>query len=246
MAVYAYMRYSTGKQEEAEQAHIIKKYCERKGITVTDKVIDRATSGAVSWEDRNLANLVGKLKPGDTIICSEASRISRSMADFSTFVNSAMQKLQTRLIICNMDLDIDCSCISAMTQMQLQMLLFAAQLERELIKSRVKAAMDDRKERVKRDGGWISKNGNWCTGFGLSGQKASDAARLSADRKKAKTLDFPHRDAVIEKIRTMRAVQMSYEQCAMVLNNEGFRTARGNQWHAPQIQRLLKYIGEDE
>lgn len=239
MAVYAYCRYSTGKQEEAEQFVQINKWSKSHGVEISDTVIDRAKSGSISWENRNLANLVDRLEEGDTIICSEISRISRSISDFSMFLNNAMKPRKARMVIANMNFDIDCGKLNALVEIQLAMLTFAAQMEKELNQNRTKSALEHRKELVRINGGWTSKSGNWCTRLGP--QPGSTAVRISADRKKAKTMEGMN--LVMEKIVKMREENMSYDSIATQLNNEGFKTSRGGDFHAIQISRMLKNSG---
>ena len=182
MAVYAYCRYSTERQEEAEQLVQIKKWAKLRNVIIDDIVIDRARSGAISWENRNLAKLVEKLRSGDTIVCSEISRISRSISNFSDFLNHAMRKIRARIVIVNMGLDIDCGNLNAMVELQLAMLACCAQMERELIQSRVKASLEHRKELARINGGWTSKSGRWCTHLGH--EAGSTQARSIARNKK--------------------------------------------------------------
>ena len=238
MRTYAYIRYSTNKQDEYEQEVIIRRYCEVHNIKIDETVIDRATSGAVSWADRNLAELISKIEPGDTLLCSEASRISRSMSDFSTLLNEGLRRLQVRLIICNIGLDIDCSNVNAMTEMQLQMVIFFAQFERELLIQRTKAALDHRRDLLEEQGGWVSKTGNWCTGFGPHNQyTAHRAGAISAKRKKKKSLQVDPK--VMETILEMRRNHMSYDQIANTLNNMELKTASGRMFYGTTIKRMI-------
>ena len=244
MRVYSYIRYSTNKQDEYEQENIILRYCQSHGIKIDETVMDRATSGAVSWEDRNLAELISRIEPGDTLLCSEASRISRSMADFSTLLNEGLRRLQVRLIICNIGLDIDCSKVNAMTEMQLNMVIFFAQFERELLIQRTKAALDYRRGLVKEQGGWVSKSGNWCTGFGpQSTYINSRAGKTAARNKKKRSLKVD--PEVIKVILEMRESNISFDQIANTLNNMDFKTAAGRLFYGTTVQRLLKAYEEN-
>lgn len=239
MKVYAYMRYSTDRQEEHEQEVIINRYCQSHGLRIDKRVIDRAVSGSVSWENRNLADLVSKLQPGDVIICSEATRLSRSMSDFSQFLNSAMRKLSARIIVCNMGMDIDCSNLNALTEIQLQMLMFAAQFERELTIQRIKAAMDYRRHLIETEGGFISKSGVWRTSLGnTDSELASRAGKVSAQKRRKESLLYLD-EGVMDLILKMKNDGINNVDIAITLNELGKRTARGGKFYGQTIKRLL-------
>ena len=242
--VYAYYRYSTGKQTEMQQEHRVREYCASRGIKIDMVVMDKAVSGAVSIENRNLADLIGKMKPGDTLIVSEVSRISRSISDFCEFILVAMPKLKARLIVCSMGLDIDCANMSGMTQMQLMMFSCFAQIERELITDRIQAAIDARKEAAKINGGWISKTGNYRTHLGRdSFTDASAAAKKAAFNKKKKFMKGMR--PVAEHIRLLRATtNLDDWKIAIELNRAGFRTGNGGKFYNSHISKILKYDEE--
>lgn len=242
--VYAYYRYSTGKQTEMQQEHRVREYCTSKGIKIDSVVIDRAVSGAISIENRNLAALIGKMKPGDTLIVSEVSRISRSIGDFCEFILVAMPKLKARLIVCSMGLDIDCANMSGMTQMQLMMFSCFAQIERELITDRIQAAIDARKEAAKVNGGWTSKAGNYCTHLGRdSFNDPSAAGKKSAFNKKKKFMKGMR--PVAEHIRLLKSTtDLDNFRISIALNKAGFRTGNGGKFHHSHIPKILKYDEE--
>lgn len=247
--VYAYMRYSTERQEEHEQEVIIGRYCDRYGIRIDETVIDRAVSGSVSWENRNLFDLVSRLQPGDAIICSEASRLSRSMADFSMFMNNVLRKMSARLIVCNMGMDIDCSNLNALTEIQLQMLMFAAQFEREMMIGRIQAAMDYRKDLIAIKGGFVSKSGVWRTTLGNFNPYASKrGGEKTGEMRQRRSLQIE--DGIIELILSMRNDGLKYFEIADALNEMGKKTARGGKFYSCTVQRLItaheKYGKEKE
>lgn len=241
--VYAYYRYSTGKQTEAQQEHTVNKYCMHKGISIDAVVVDRATSGTVRIENRNLAELIGRMQPGDTLVVSAVDRISRSLQDFCTFMLEAMPKLQARLIICNLNMDIDCTHINAMTQMQLMMFSFIAQIEREFIKERVQAGLDARKELVKQGKGWVSKNGNWTTKLGNSTGFKQGTQKIQAFNKQCKFMRGMRPVAAV--IRDLKSTtELDDWEIAQKLNQMGFKTGNGGKIYNYHIPKILKYDEE--
>ena len=193
---YAYVRFSTGKQDETEQRHIVDEYARQHSLLVDEFVKDEGISGGVSYRDRNLYGLIKKLKPGDVLLTSEVSRLGRSMYDLNKLVNEELAPRKVRLIIIKMGLDIDCSNLNAMSQMILYSFGFAAQVEKELIQARTQAAIDARKKQIEVDGGFMSKTGNYITHLGAKvGSKnptaVSAMAKSRTDRASAWKEDSP-------------------------------------------------------
>lgn len=75
--VYAYIRVSTDKQTVENQRYEIQKFCMNKGVSI-DKWIEETASGAKSYSSRSLGHIVKKMK-NDTLICTELSRLGRSL-----------------------------------------------------------------------------------------------------------------------------------------------------------------------
>ena len=185
--VAAYIRFSTQKQEETQQIQALKEWCEPRGITIDTIVKDEGVSGGVSYRDRNLYKIVRKLTAGDILVTSEVSRLGRSMADLNKLVNEELAPRKVRLIVIKMGLDLDCANLKAMDQMILYSFGFAAEIEKELICSRTQSAIDARKEAIKKDGGFISKAGNWTKKLGAKkGHKYGHVAGAAAGMKHSK------------------------------------------------------------
>ena len=164
--VYSYIRFSTTKQDDVQQQQAIKEWAQPRGIVIDEFVSDEGVSGGVSYKDRNLYKLVRKLKAGDTLIVSEISRLGRSMSDLNLLITQELKPRKVRLVCIKLNLDLDCANIKAIDEMLLFAFSFAAQLEKELIQARTQSAIDARKEAIKKDGGFMSKSGNWCKKLG--------------------------------------------------------------------------------
>ena len=156
---YAYIRFSTDKQDETQQVQAITEFASQRGLTIDVVEKDEGVSGGVSFRDRKLNSLVKKLKIGDSLIVSEISRLGRSMADLNILINEELKPRKVRLIVIKMGIDIDCSQLKAVDEMVFFALSFAAQVEKEMIQQRTQSAIDARKKLIKEDGGFISKAG---------------------------------------------------------------------------------------
>lgn len=177
---YAYLRFSTSHQDDVQQQQAIKTWAEPRGIGIDEFVADEGVSGGVSYRDRNLYKLVRKLKPGDTLIVSEISRLGRSMSDINILINQELKPRKVRLVCIKLNLDLDCANIKAIDEMLLFAFSFSAQLEKELIQSRTQSALDARKEAIKRDGGFVSKSGRYVKHFGREKGCDNTAAGMAA------------------------------------------------------------------
>lgn len=76
--VYGYVRVSTDKQTVANQRYEINKYCKKHNIKI-DQWIEEKISGTKAPDKRQLGILLKDIKEDDLIICSELSRLGRSL-----------------------------------------------------------------------------------------------------------------------------------------------------------------------
>ena len=88
--IYGYIRVSTDKQTVENQRFEIIRYTEKNELQI-DKWIEETISGTISPKKRNLGRLLHKVKSGDTIICSELSRLVRSMFMIMSILNGLME-----------------------------------------------------------------------------------------------------------------------------------------------------------
>ncbi len=89
--VYGYIRVSTDKQTVENQRFEILRFCNKNALKV-DKWIEETISGTLSPEKRELGQLLSKIKENDLIICSELSRLGRSLFMIMSILNLIMQK----------------------------------------------------------------------------------------------------------------------------------------------------------
>jgi DNA invertase Pin-like site-specific DNA recombinase len=76
--IYGYIRVSTDKQTTENQKFEIENYCRKNQIEI-DKWINETISGKIDLKKRELGKLLKKITKNDVIICSELSRLSRTM-----------------------------------------------------------------------------------------------------------------------------------------------------------------------
>ena len=88
--VYGYIRVSTDRQTVENQRFEIKRFCKENNLQV-DKWISETISGAKSVDKRQLGKLLKGVKSGDIIICSEISRLGRSLFMIMSVLNRCME-----------------------------------------------------------------------------------------------------------------------------------------------------------
>ena len=91
MAVVAYLRVSTEKQFLENQREEIVRFAERNGMSI-DKWCTETVSGSVSSKERKLSGVLDKMRPGDSLIVTEISRLSRTLLEIMTILNSCIKK----------------------------------------------------------------------------------------------------------------------------------------------------------
>lgn len=141
MRYHAYIRCSTDKQDEASQRQQLDGYFS--GVDAApDSVIVDIASGGQPWQKRKLAGILYAAAPGDFIVVSEVSRIARSTLGVLSFLHEAAGK-GVSVVAVRSKLVIDDSLHSKIT---VTVLALAADIERELLRERTKAALDARRQ----------------------------------------------------------------------------------------------------
>ncbi len=134
--VYGYIRVSTDKQTVENQRYEIERFCEKEHLKI-DEWIEETISGTKDYSKRLLGKVLGRVSEGDTLVCSELSRLGRSLFMIMDILNVCMKK--------------ECRVISIKDNYRLgddiqsKVLAFAfglsAEIERNLISQRTKEAL---------------------------------------------------------------------------------------------------------
>ena len=137
---YGYIRVSTDKQTVENQRSEILKFAAAHGITI-DGWIEETISGTKNYDKRKLGELLKNVQAGDLIICAELSRLGRNLFMIMEILHICMNKeCRVWTIKDGYRLGDD---------IQSKVLAFAfglsAEIERDLISQRTKAALDRKK-----------------------------------------------------------------------------------------------------
>lgn len=141
MKIYAYIRVSTEMQNYASQEYEIKKYCKNNNLVI-DGWIAESVSGTIPIEKRQLGVLLESMEKGDTLICTELSRLGRNMLMIMSVLNICAGKgVSIHSIKDHFDLtdNINSKIIAFAFAL-------AAEIERSLISQRTKEALAVKKQ----------------------------------------------------------------------------------------------------
>lgn len=142
MKIIAYLRISTDKQDEASQRQIIASAYPGASFQDIEWLADTA-SGGTPWQSRAIAGALDRLQENDTLIVSEISRIARSTIGVLSFLQAAAEK-KINVIAVKSGIKLDGSTSSKIV---VTVLAMAAEIERDLLRERTKAALQARKAR---------------------------------------------------------------------------------------------------
>ena len=167
--IYGYCRVSTSHQTEENQHFAIEKFAKTNNLHI-DVWIEEKISSSKKLKDRRLGLLLKRLKPGDILITTEISRISRSITELFHILESCLDKeCQIWTLKENFRLGAD---------IQSKVLAFAFGLSAELSKSLLQARIKESLARLKADGKKL----------GRPVGARSKALKLSKNRRKIQSL----------------------------------------------------------
>lgn len=154
--VYGYIRVSTSSQTVENQKIQIKKYCKEKRL---HKVLwfAETVSGSIDPKKRKLGELIRVAKKDDCIICTEISRLGRSMMMIMNVLNELLtNKVKVIAIKENFVLDDSIACKALMFAFGL-----SADIEKSLISERTKAGLERARKKGKRIGRQPGEKPHW-------------------------------------------------------------------------------------
>ncbi len=141
MKSIGYLRVSTAEQDLQKDKTVILYLANEKKLG-TVVWAEETISGRVSWKTRNVAQVIDDLQSGDNLIVSELSRLGRSMLECMEILSVAFQKgIHVYAVKGNWQLD-----DSIQSKIIAMAFAMAAEIERDLISQRTKAALAAKKK----------------------------------------------------------------------------------------------------
>ena len=136
--VIAYVRVSTDQQDVNKQRLEILDYANRNKITIDEFIMVEGSSRKTPAE-RRIDEMLAKFIPGDTLVISELSRLGRSIPEVIALVNTLV-KLNVRVMIIKQGMDLKGE-HDTTSKVMVTVFSLLAELERDLISQRTKAAL---------------------------------------------------------------------------------------------------------
>ena len=143
--IYGYIRVSTDRQTVENQRFEIKRFCKENNLQV-DKWISETISGTKEIGKRQLGKLLKGVRKDDIIICSEISRLGRSLFMIMSVLNRCMEigaKVWTIKDNYRLGDDITSKVLAFTTAISPSLLLIS--VKRKLISQRTKEALARKK-----------------------------------------------------------------------------------------------------
>ena len=171
--VWAYLRVSTDTQDNQrlEVLDLVK----RQGLGAVEFVEENGISGTVPWRQRALAGILAQMAAGDALVVAELSRLGRSMLEIMEILAEATE-CELRIYAVKGGWTLDRG--SLQSKIVAMVLAMAAEIERDLLTQRTRAALATRKALVAAGQRWTSKSGRTVTRLG----RPQRARRLEAGR----------------------------------------------------------------
>lgn len=158
--IYGYARCSTSE----ERQDIYRQVRELEGLGVNRENIYMEYESGAKADRIELNRLIDKLQTGDVIVTTEVSRITRSTKQLCEILE-LVRKLRVKLIIGTFVVDCREGDLDVMTEGMLKMMGVFAELERNMISSRVKSGMANAREKGKKIGRPATSSGDIPTIF---------------------------------------------------------------------------------
>ena len=89
--IYAYIRVSSDKQTTENQRYELQRFAMHEQLHI-DCWIEETVSGGRNYRERELGALLDKVSEGDMILCSELSRLGRSLFMVMDILSLCMQR----------------------------------------------------------------------------------------------------------------------------------------------------------
>lgn len=242
MKVVEYGRISTDKQTLEQQNRTVQEWLKRNGLKSDIVITEEGISGGVTYKKRKLGtDVLPLLETGDMLIVAEISRLGRSMGDINKLINDELKPRKIRLVIVQMNLDLNCGNMKAIDEMILYAFSFGAAVERELIQERTRSALAVKKQKIKEEGGFYSKSGNWCTSLGGTTTGQTKGGKVNGEKRRKEAMENST-NRIIAAMTDGVTSSSELESIAIKLNNMGIRTSSGLEFNRNRLSALVSKI----
>lgn len=223
MKAVIYLRVSTDEQAKSglgleAQKRLCEEAAAKLGITEIQVYSDEGISGSVPIAERPvLSEALASLRKGDTFIVAKRDRIARDMFIALSVEQLLKARKASFISAAGEGSGADTNDLSGLIQRRMFDLF--AEVERQMIRSRTKAALQSKKLKGERIGAIPY-------GYTLS----SDGVHLAVCEREQK---------IIALVKELKAKGFSSRGTVLFLNEKGIPSRTGNLWSRTQITRML-------
>ncbi len=182
MSTFAYVRVSTDMQTFENQKFEIRQWCRARSLDI-DRWVSESVSGTVAWEERRLGKVLKKMHRGDMLVCTEISRLGRSLLMVMAILNHCSAKgIRVNTIKDGFELSDNLN-----SKIIAFAFALASEIERNLISQRTREALAAKKAsgaKLGRPRGCSEKVKRICIEREAVEQMIADGASLSAVAKR--------------------------------------------------------------
>lgn len=138
--VYGYLRISSNGQSSEYQRNLLLNYSNNNKLGNIEFISD-VMSGSKDWKSRKISQIIHNSQQGDILIVNEFSRLGRSLFDVLEIISLLKEKqISIHIVRDNMVVGDDIN-----SKIMITMLSLVSEIERDLIKNRVKEGLDNAK-----------------------------------------------------------------------------------------------------
>lgn len=229
MKYVAYYRVSTEKQGKSglglgDQVDIVNNYISNKGELI--KEFTEVETGTNKKHRKKLQDAIDTCKKENaTLVIAKLDRLARNVAFISSLMDSNVE-----FVACD---------LPSANRMTIHILAAVAENEAELISGRTKASLKQIKNKIKKDGFYITKEGNKIETLG-SPQNLTQSARMKGVRvRQEKARNNKNTSMARPFAEELRNHGKSYRSISDILNENNYPTARGGKWFPMSVKQLI-------
>ena len=229
MKYVAYYRVSTEKQGKSglglgDQVDIVNNYTSNKGELI--KEFTEVETGTNKRHRKKLNDAIDMCKKENaTLVIAKLDRLARNVAFISSLMDSNVE-----FVACD---------LPSANRMTIHILAAVAENEAELISSRTKASLKQIKDKIKRDGYYMTKEGRRIESLGSSDNLTQDARAKGVRVRQEKARK--NKNSMLAKpfAESLRNNGSSYRKISSILNENGFPAPKGGLWFAMSVKNLI-------
>ena len=236
--VAIYCRVSTMEQAEEgysidEQEHLLMEFCEKCGYEIYQIYKDCGISGKDICHRPAMVSLLkaAEQKKFDMVLSWKINRISRSLKDAISIVET-LEKNGISYRSYSEPFETD----TPSGKMQFQMMALVGEFERNTLAQNVKMGMCAK-----------ARSGEWCGGTTPLGYDCCPIDNPGSKRKRSRLVINEKEAEIVREIYRLCSEGRGYKAIVNRLNQNGYRTKKGNQFAIAQVRDILLnpiYIGK--